>query len=161
MKLKTIFLGLEAGGRSVVIMNGDDAERLGVLALGRVTVRLDGIVKTAIVNTSTEMIEPGRIGVCKRVWEGLGLADGSEVEVEVAPFPDSIYFIRNKLDGRKLAFDEVLEIVEDTVAERLKRRRDHRLRHRPPQLRPSTFRRVETLPRHLIQGVAVKEEAPD
>ena len=119
MKLKTIFLGLEAGGRSVVIMNGDDAERLGVLALGRVTVRLDGMVKTAIVNTSTEMIQPGKIGVCKRVWEGLGLADGSEVEVEVAPFPDSIYFIRNKLDGRKLAFDEVLEIVEDTVAERL------------------------------------------
>lgn len=119
MILKTIFLGLEAGGKSVVIMNGDDAERLGVLALGRVKVRADGMVKTAIVNTSTEMIAPGRIGVCKRVWEGLGLADGSEVDVEVAAFPDSIYFIRNKLNGRKLAFDEVLEIVEDTVAERL------------------------------------------
>jgi len=119
MILKTIFLGLEAGGKSVVIMNGDDAERLGVLSLGRVTVRFDRVVKTAIVNTSTEMISPGRIGVCKKVWRGLGLAEGSEVEVEAAAFPDSLYFIRNKLAGRKLGSDEMREIVEDTVDEKL------------------------------------------
>lgn len=119
MILKAVFLGLEAGGKSVVIMNEDDAERLGVLSLGRVMVRFDQVVKTAIVSTSSEMISPGRIGVCKKVWWGLGLADGSEVEVEVAAFPDSIYFVRNKLAGRKLTYEEILEIVEDTVGEKL------------------------------------------
>jgi AMP phosphorylase len=39
--------------------------------------------------------------------------------VEIATFPDSLYFIRNKLNGRKLAYDEILEIVEDTVKEKL------------------------------------------
>ena len=119
MILKTIFLGLEAGGKSIVILNLDDAERLGVLSLGRVTIRFDEVEKTAIVHTSSKLIDSGRIGVCKKVWSDLGLSEGSEVEVEAAPFPDSLYFIRNKLNGRKLAHDEIREIVEDTVDEKL------------------------------------------
>ncbi|MGB3943861.1 MAG: thymidine phosphorylase, partial [Methanothrix sp.] len=107
MILKTIFLGLESGGKSIVIMNGDDAERLGVLSLGRVAIRFNGEVKTAIVHKSSKLADPGTIGVCKKVWSDLGLSEGSEVVVEAAPFPNSLYFIRNKLNGRKLGRDEM------------------------------------------------------
>jgi len=41
IKLKTRFLDLEAGAKSVVLLNTDDAENLGVLSLGRVKVRFN------------------------------------------------------------------------------------------------------------------------
>ena len=100
-------------------MNVQDAERLGVLSLARITIRFNGVEQAAIVHSSTELMQPGCIGVCRKVWTGLGLKEGLDVEVEIATFPDSLYFIRNKLNGRKLAYDEILEIVEDTVKEKL------------------------------------------
>jgi AMP phosphorylase len=119
MILKAVFLGLEAGGKAVAAMNVQDAERLGVLSLARITIRFNGVEQAAIVHSSTELMQPGCIGVCRKVWTGLGLKEGLDVEVEIATFPDSLYFIRNKLNRRKLAYDEILEIVEDTVKEKL------------------------------------------
>jgi len=117
--LKTVLLGLEAGGKAVAVLNAQDAERLGALSLARITIRTDKVERTAIVHTSTDLIHPGFIGVCKKVWTGLGLEEGADVEVSVAPFPSSLLFIRNKLRGRKLVYDEILNIVEDTVGEKL------------------------------------------
>jgi AMP phosphorylase len=119
MILKAVLLGLEMGGKAVAIMNSQDAERLGVLGLARVTIRIGLAEQTAIVHTSLDLIHPGHIGIGKKTWIGLGLMDGSDVEVEAAPFPASLLFIRNKLRGRKLVDAEILEILEDTVAERL------------------------------------------
>lgn len=39
--------------------------------------------------------------------------------MDIAPFPASVFYIRNKLSGRKLVYDEILAIVEDMTAERL------------------------------------------
>jgi AMP phosphorylase len=115
MRFKTKFLGLEAGGKSVVILNREDAEDLGVSSLGRVRIRHNGKELVAIVNTATKLIEEGTIGVYEEVRSSLNLKEGEEVDVEIAPFPTSVYFIRNKLRGRKLTYEEVLEIVRDVV----------------------------------------------
>lgn len=117
--LKAMQLGLEMGGKAVAIMNSQDAERLGVLGLARITIRFGMVEHTAIVHTSPDLIYPGHIGIGKKAWIELGLAEGLNVEVEAAPFPASLFFIRNKLSGRKLVNEEILEIVKDTVAERL------------------------------------------
>ncbi|VVB70219.1 AMP phosphorylase [uncultured archaeon] len=119
MILKAVLLGLEMGGKAVAIMNSQDAKRLGVLGQARIMIRAGKAEHTAIVDTSTDLLQPGHIGVCKKVWIGLGLMEGLDVEVDIAPFPASLLFIRNKLRGRKLVHDEILEIVEDTIAERL------------------------------------------
>jgi len=119
MILKVVLLSLEMGGKAVAIMNSQNAERLGVLGLARILIRVSKREQTAIVHTSPDLVPPGHIGVGKKVWTTLDLVEGLDAEVDTAPFPASVFFIRNKLIGRKLTPDEILEIVEDTVAERL------------------------------------------
>ncbi|HIE14079.1 TPA: AMP phosphorylase, partial [Candidatus Bathyarchaeota archaeon] len=88
---------------------------LGVTSLGRVKVRFENREVTAIVNTTTALIGVGVIGLYDEVRKTLEINEGEEVEVEIAPFPTSVYFIRNKLRGRKLTFEEIFEIVKDAV----------------------------------------------
>ena len=115
MKLKVKFLELEAGGKSVVVLNKEDAEDLGVSSLGRVRVKFNERELTAIVNTTTKLISEGVIGVYEEIKNALNLKEGVHIDVEITPFPTSLYFIRNKLRGRKLTYDEILEIVRDVV----------------------------------------------
>ncbi|MDH5440014.1 MAG: AMP phosphorylase [Candidatus Bathyarchaeota archaeon] len=115
MKLKVRLLGFEAGGKSVVVLNKSDAEDLGISSLGRVRVNSGEKELTAIVNTTSRLIGEGIIGVYEEVRNSLSLDEGVHVDVEIAPFPTSVYFIRNKLRGRKLTYEEVFEIVKDVV----------------------------------------------
>jgi len=115
MKLKARILGLEAGGKSVVVLNKEDAEDLSVSSLERVRIMKDNKESIAIVNTATKIIERGTIGVYEEVRNALNLEGEEEVEVEIAPLPSSVYFIRNKLRQRKLTYEEIHEIVRDMV----------------------------------------------
>jgi len=115
MKLNVKFLGLEAGGKSVVVLNREDAEDLSISSLGRVRIRNDGKEVIAIVNTATKLIEKGTIGLYEEVKNALGLEEGKVVDVEIAPLPASLFFIRNKLRNRKLTYEEILEIIKDMV----------------------------------------------
>lgn len=115
MNLKVKFLGLETGGKPIVILNKEDADDLGIRSLGRVRVQQGKKQLTAIVNTTTRVIGKNHIGVSDEVKKCLNLQENSEVEVEVAKFPNSLQFIANKLKGRKLSYDEIFEIVKDVV----------------------------------------------
>ncbi len=119
MNLKVKTLGLEAGGKFIVVLNRDDAEDLSVSSLERVRIRsLDNEV-IAIVNITTRLIEKGIVGIFEEVKNSLDLKEGSEVDVEIAPLPASVYFIRNKLNRRKLTFGEIDEIIQDVVKGKL------------------------------------------
>jgi AMP phosphorylase len=115
MKLKTKFLGLETGGKPIVILNKEDADDLGIRSLGRVVVRQNKKQLTAIVDITTKIISKGSIGISEQVKNSLNLKENTEVEVEVAKFPNSLQFIINKLKGRKLSYEEIFEIVKDVV----------------------------------------------
>ena len=115
MKLRARILGLEAGGKSVVVLNKEDAEDLNVSSLERVRLSKDNKEAIAIVNTATKLIEKGTVGVYEEVRNSLGLEEGEEVEIEIAPLPSSVYFIRNKLRQRKLTYEEIREIIRDMV----------------------------------------------
>lgn len=115
MRLKAKFLGLESGGKSVVVLNKEDAEDLAVTGLSRVRVGSGKEDLVAIVNTTSGLIEKGTIGLYEEIRTRLSLKEGSEVEVEIAPFPTSVHSIRNKLRGRKLTYEEILDIVRDMV----------------------------------------------
>ena len=111
MILKAMLQDLERDGKAVALMNLQDAERLGVQGLDRITMKNDDGEQTAIVDTSPDLIPSGHIGVCKKIWASLNLRTDLDVEVEIAPIPASVFFIRNKLNRRKLVYDEILEIV--------------------------------------------------
>lgn len=113
MKLRTDVLGIESGGKFIVYLNPCDSYELGVAPSARIKIK--GKNETvAIVNTS-ETVKRGFLGVNDEVKKFLNLKQNSLVDVEVSEFPKSLQYIRNKLFGRKLVFDEIHEIVKDVV----------------------------------------------
>ena len=107
-------LGIDSG-KPIVILTEDDASDLGVKSSSRVRVNSSKREITAIVNIASTMIPNGTIGVFDEVRRILHLKDNHRVNVEVAPFPSSLQFIRDKLMGRRLNYDEIHEIVKDVV----------------------------------------------
>ena len=119
MNLKAKFLGLESGGKPIVILNIEDAGDLGIHSLDRVRASYKKNYVTAIVNVTEKIVEKGTIGLYEEVRTVLGLEKEEVIEVEVAKFPQSLHFIRNKLKGRKLNYDEIMQIVKDVVERNL------------------------------------------
>ncbi|RJS75995.1 AMP phosphorylase [Candidatus Bathyarchaeota archaeon] len=119
MNLRAKILGLEAGGKFVVVLNREDAEDLTVSSLERVRMKKNGKEVIAIVNTTAKLIEKGTVGIYEEVKNSLGLKEGDSIDVEIASLPSSVHFIRNKLAGRKLTYEEILEIITDVVKGRL------------------------------------------
>lgn len=119
MKLKIKFLGLEAGGKPIVVLNKEDADDIGVKSLGRVFLQFNKKKLIAIVNIAKKVIPKGTIGVYEEVRNSLSLKENADMEVEIARYPASLNFIKNKLKGRKLSYEEIFEIVRDTVQGRL------------------------------------------
>lgn len=115
MRLRVKLLGLESGGKPIVVMNKEDAEDLGIRSLARVSLRTDKKQLTGIVNITTRIVEKGVVGVSNEVRSALDLQENMEIVVDVAKFPSSLQYIKSKLRGRKLAYEEILQIVKDTV----------------------------------------------
>ncbi len=98
----------------IVILNSGDAEELGVNPLDRVQIAADGEEVIGIVDITEEMIDTGEIGVTER----LSYLDG-EVGLTVAPKPESVQHIREKLDDEELSRDAIESIVSDINENRL------------------------------------------
>ena len=114
MQLKVKILGIDSGGKPFVFLNGKDADELNITASERITVQTKKKI-TAIVNISNTSVKRGFLGVTEEVRNSLSLKPNSKVTVEIAPFPKSLQFIRNKLSGKKLLYPEIYEIVQDLV----------------------------------------------
>jgi AMP phosphorylase len=115
MRFRVDILGIESGGKPIVFLNKHDADELGITASGRVKINSNKQEITAIVNISTTSINRGVIGVNEEVKKKLALRQGSMVDVDIATFPKSLQFIHHKLTGRRLLYNEILEIVKDVV----------------------------------------------
>ncbi|MEM4252555.1 MAG: AMP phosphorylase [Candidatus Nitrosotenuis sp.] len=113
MRLKTEILGVESGGRPIVFLNKYDADELGISASGRVLLRSRKDV-TAIVNVATRSVRKGHVGISEEVRMMLGKVP-HYIDVEISSFPKSLQFIRNKLEGKKLVYKEIYEIVKGVV----------------------------------------------
>lgn len=116
MKLRAKYLGIESGGKPVVTLSIEDAGELGVRSGERIRLTSNGLEISAIVNIVTKSVKAGIVGVYDEVSKSLGIKENDTIEVEPAHFPASLQHIRNKLRRRKLNYEEILEIVKDTVA---------------------------------------------
>lgn len=114
MLLKVKMLGIDSSGKPAVFLNKQDADDLGITSSGRVQVNSKGTTVTAIVNI-TSFVKKGFVVVSEEIHRRLDLKRSDAVDVSVAAFPKSLQFIRNKLAGKKLLYDEVHEIVKDVV----------------------------------------------
>ncbi|PSG97215.1 AMP phosphorylase [Thermoplasmatales archaeon SW_10_69_26] len=114
LTLSCQFIDLDLGGNQVVL-HADDAEEIGVHPQHRVHVRFGDESLVAVVDTTSSVVEPGRIGVFPGVADDLGLEADAQLEVQPAEKPESVEFIRKKMNGRELDTDEIARLVEDMV----------------------------------------------
>jgi len=117
MKVKC--LDLDAGGKTITVLNNKDAEELGVYSLDRVIIHTDGDSLTAVVNTSEKFVPQGVVAVFDEVREELALNPGQSVDVEARGPLKSKRYIRHKLEGTELTTEEIREIITDVVERNL------------------------------------------
>jgi AMP phosphorylase len=115
MQMKVRVLDLDAGGKTIVVLNSNDALNLGVYSLDRVIIETDTDSLTAVVNTSEKFVPQGVVAVFDEVREELQLTSGQCVEVTARSALKSKQYIRHKLEGLELTPEEIREIITDVV----------------------------------------------
>lgn len=97
-----------------VLFNAADAEELGVHPLDRVQLRTDGRTHIGIVEVTDELVEEGAVGVTRQLGHLVG-----QVDVTLAPKPQSVSYITKKLRDTELERRELGAIVSDIDRDRL------------------------------------------
>lgn len=118
MKLKVRELDLESGKNSV-LLSDEDCRQLGIFPHDRVKIYYKEKSIPAIVNTSNSMINKGDIGIFTETCEILGVKSNEMVQIEQTLKPESLDFIKKKMQGFKLSKDEIYKIIEDIVKENI------------------------------------------
>jgi AMP phosphorylase len=118
MQLQAHPLEIEAGGPLVVVMSQEDAENLGVNSSDRLFLRYKDEHIVCILNISQASFR-GVIGVYREVSRALKLEPGDNVEVNVARRPESLEYIREKINGERLSSWKISGIVRDVVERHL------------------------------------------
>ncbi|MDG5761974.1 AMP phosphorylase [Natronococcus sp. A-GB1] len=112
MQLEAVTIDIGTS-RPLVLLNTVDSDELGAHPLDRVRIASDGTT-TGIVKVTDELVEPGTIGMT----EPLDHVRGS-VDVTLAGIPESVRYVRKKLDDVELKAHELETIVRDIHEDRL------------------------------------------
>ncbi len=112
MKLKARYVDVDTG-EVTALLHDDDCAELGLREKDRVRLSLNGRVTVAIVTTSDTVINRGEIGLLGTSQLTLEFKDGDLVEVVSASKPESVEFIKRKMDGAELSTDEINAIIAD------------------------------------------------
>lgn len=114
MNLKARVLDIDLG-KFQVLLHKDDAEELGVHPGDRVKVHAKERDVIAVVDVTTSVVQKGTLGVFADVRTHFGVEDAHDMFVRPAEKPESIRFIKKKMHGKKLAPQEIDQVVMDVV----------------------------------------------
>lgn len=110
---------MSTGGPLVAILNKEDAARLDVHALDRVSLSAKGKTIVVLVNISNHGITPGIIGLFTEVLTKLNIKNNEVIHVLPHARPLSAWYIKKKLDGKTLTKEEIVSIVKDITSNAL------------------------------------------
>jgi putative thymidine phosphorylase len=105
-------------GIPVAMLHEKTAEKIGVHSKDRVFVKTNSkkpIKLSVIVDTVKDMIRENEIAVSSELGKRLNLRNGTGVSVTLSSPPESLEFIKKKLDKKRLSSKEISEIIEDIV----------------------------------------------
>ena len=118
MKLKVKVLQLATKGTLVGILNEKDIQGLGIKPLDRVEIKDKN--KKIIISVDEALgkkeIESGVIGIFLDVAEELNIKENDLVEVSPTQIPESLEYIKKKLDGGTLNEKEINQIIKDLLS---------------------------------------------
>ncbi|MBO8182097.1 MAG: AMP phosphorylase [Archaeoglobus sp.] len=102
-----------------VILNKSDADELGLMEGDRIRICKGKAFCTAELQTSIGLVKKGEVGFPSHLAEEISVRDGDEVDVFPIPRPESVTFIKKKMDGEKLSKEEIRSIISDITAQSL------------------------------------------
>ena len=118
MKLKSRLLDIQAGGKSIAILDDEAASLLGVHSSDRVEIIYKNEHLIAIVNIASNF-PPNHVGLYEEISKKLGVRTGETVEVRPAERPEALSYVRAKIRGERLRENETRVIIEDVVERHL------------------------------------------
>ena len=118
LMLKPKILDVMAGGL-VVLLNATFAHQNDIFTGYRVIVRHQKRETMAMVDLTNDMVKPGEIGLFYEVHNQLGTPMHGEIELQLTGRPESIEFIKSKLDGKTLDATQIRSIINDTMENHL------------------------------------------
>ncbi|HLC51993.1 MAG TPA: AMP phosphorylase [Candidatus Nanoarchaeia archaeon] len=121
MKFKVKDMDIATGGPFIAILNHRDAEELDLHSGDRILVNHNSRRTTCLLDISetSKSVPKGRIGLFEEVLDKLKVKDNQSVELEFNGKPESVKHIRDKLNGKKLTYEELLHIADDITNDRL------------------------------------------
>ncbi len=121
MKLKVKDVDIATKGVQIVILHQSDAEKLDIYHLDRIRITKGKRTTIAIVNIaeSEKLVPKNCIGLFEEVLDVLKARDGSTVNIKLEKKPESIEYIKEKLDGKKLDYAKLKQIIEDIIDNKL------------------------------------------
>ncbi len=106
-------------GSNIIVLNKQEAQEHDIYSGYRTELRHDGKVVIATVDVSESDVKPGEIGIFRDLASWHKLKKGDPIEIVHMNRPDSISFIKKKLDKGNLTEFEIKTIVKDIMQDRL------------------------------------------
>ncbi|MBA3053435.1 MAG: thymidine phosphorylase family protein [Sphingomonadales bacterium] len=98
--------------------NGYSAEQFQALRKIRIAGADASILATLAIADDLELLGPGEIGLGEQAFRRLGLPEGAEVSIAQAQPPQSLEYVRRKIDGDTLDDTEIRAIIGDIACYR-------------------------------------------
>jgi AMP phosphorylase len=119
-RLRVRIIDIDAG-RPIVLLHEIDAEKISVRMGDRLVLCKNkrSCGEVGIVDVTDTMVSEGEIGVFNDLAVPMKLSPGSRVLVSPRAKPESVNFIRRKIDGKELSGEQINLIIEDIVRNNL------------------------------------------
>lgn len=118
--LKPKKIDITVGNRYVIVVNEKTAHHMDLHAADRIFIKNGQNHAIAIVDISNHETKDGEIGLYLDTWNKLQvIREDKRVSIEMAQKPESVIYIREKLDGKKLDAVKMNKIIEDVVKQKL------------------------------------------
>jgi len=121
VKLKAKIIEISTGNIKVAILNRKDAEAFDLYPLDRLVLKKGSKTTIAVLDIadSEKVIKPGRIGLFEETMKQLGAKNNSKITFSLEKKPRSVSYIKKKMDGKHLTFEEIYEIIDDIANDKL------------------------------------------
>ena len=121
MELKVKFLKWSAG-IPVAMLNKKSAEKLGINSNDRVLIKTIGKKPkslSTVIGLVEKIVNKEQIGLSSEVRKTMNLRPGQKVDVNLAPNPKSLKYIKAKLIGNVFSEEQIFQIIKDLVSNSL------------------------------------------
>lgn len=106
-------------GKRIIVLNKMQAGSHDIYLGYRTILKYDSKELAVMVDVSDDLVQHGEVGIYKDLLDELGIKSGAKIEIIHMDRPDSITHIRQKMDGKVLSKDEIQEIIQDLMDNKL------------------------------------------